>query len=31
MKQLPPEIRKEIEMGVPDTLVGRLQEVGPLH
>ena len=23
MKQLPPEIRKEIEMGVPDTLVGR--------
>ena len=23
MKQLPPEIRKKIEMGVPDTLVGR--------
>ncbi|CAJ1387810.1 unnamed protein product [Effrenium voratum] len=23
MKQLPPEIRQEIEMGVPDTLVGR--------
>ncbi|CAJ1384699.1 unnamed protein product [Effrenium voratum] len=23
MKQLPPEIRKEIEMGVPDTIVGR--------
>ena len=23
MKQLPPEIRKEIKMGVPDTLVGR--------
>ena len=23
MKQLPPEIRKKMEMGVPDTLVGR--------
>ena len=35
MKQLPPEIRKEIEMGVPDTLVGRsafaFKKFGPLH